>query len=130
MDCLQDWDMLIFLKWWWWLNVKMCFLPKPNSNSDSLFLLQQGTRSKFILSPQGLSLRGKYCYISLHSATTIPLTSPTPLTLTLTYTFFTSTVFSYLQIHPTISSSALTTLLSLILVLLNYHSLPYLFLVL
>ena len=44
--------------------------------------------------------------------------------------FFYFNYVSYFQIHPTISSPALTALLSLIPVLLNYHSLPYLFLVL
>ena len=44
--------------------------------------------------------------------------------------FFYFNYVSYLQIHPTISSPALTTLLSLIPVPLNYCSLPYLFLVL
>ena len=70
------------------------------------------------------------CYISFHSITTTPPTSLTPTTLTPTYTSFTLTMFSYLQIHPIISSPALTTLLSLIPILLNYCSLPYLFLVL
>ena len=44
--------------------------------------------------------------------------------------FFYFDYVSYLQIHPIISSPALTALLSLISILLNYHSLPYLFLVL
>ena len=44
--------------------------------------------------------------------------------------FFYFDYVSYLQIHLTISSPALTALLSLISILLNYCSLPYLFLVL
>ena len=55
------------------------------------------------------------CYISLHSTTTTPPTSLTPPTLTPTCTSFTSTTFSYLQIHPMFSSPALTVLCHLFL---------------
>ena len=104
------------------------FLPKSYSNSDSLFLLQQGTRSKFILSPQALSLRGKYCYISLHSTTTTPPTPLTPLTSTLTYTFFTST-YIFLSSNPSHDFLSCPYCIAITIpILLYYHSLPYLFL--
>ena len=95
------------------------FLPSPTLTLPLFSYSGNAPDQKFILSPQGSSLRGKYCYISLHSTTITPLTSLTPPTLTPTYTSVTLTTFSYLQIHPMSSSPALTTLLSLIPIILT-----------
>ena len=54
-SCFETWWC-----WWWWFEIKFsvyhCFLLRL----QLIQWLQQDNQSKFNLSPQGLSLRGKY----------------------------------------------------------------------